>query len=342
MTKRPQPPWHCWQFDPRVRYSDLTASVWAAKRPKPYEPVFLSMRPAYFPWLLAILRRAGTRPVWDMRVMYAMLVACVTMFWGWPALLVSVVSYPAIFSDDRGNLDHVINAGALVAVGLLYAGFPVLGGVLLGMAAATKGYPMAWGLLWWGSWLGLGAVVGTCLACTVGPMLCWGLRETWTNWRQGLKDFSAMTGPCVLGPDYSNAHYCSDPLNAVRLLHWWRGKAFPYQAWARVNLVVVTGWALGLTWLAWTTPHLWVCCLALGLIQCVWPGVCTDYKLTVLGLGFALALSAAAPWGVLACLGVLWLPKHCYFPRYPMSKGSISCLINPVALVVLTVLLWLV
>ena len=337
---RSQPPWpgSWWRFDPSVKYSDLTSTMWAARRPKPYDPVFAHVRPPYFPFLLGVLRLG---PVGWMRVVYMALVTSLTCLLGWPALLVGVVSYPAWFADDRGNLDHIINAWTALSVCMLWAGFPVLAGCMLGMAVACKGYPAAWGLLWLGHWWGLVAIAVSALMCTLWTMYILGMRETWAGWRQGMKDFGRAVGPCDFGPDYSNAHYCSDPLNALRLLHWWRGKAFPYERWARPYLACATVWALALTGLAWTTPHMYVACLALSLIQCIWPGVCSDYKLTVLGLGFVLAIPLA-PWYVLACLVCLWLPKHVWFPRYPFSKGSLSCIINPVVLIALTAALFVV
>lgn len=333
-------PLNSFLFDPRVRHTDLTLSIYAARRPKPYEPIANDVCTPYFPFVLMLMKLDA---VWWLRIVYVALVGALTYCWGWTAAVVFLMSYPALFADDRGSLDHVIAAWSGLSVAVLLTGHPVVAGIMLAAVVAMKGYPAALGLLWWGHWWGMAAMIATTLVLFILPAMTFegGLRESLAGLRRGNQNFYRFGLLAEKGPPFCTSHYCCDVFSALRLLQWWRGREFNGAKWIGPCIALATVWASGLAWIAWTSPQLWVKLLALGLVQVVWPHVANDYKLMVLAPGIVLWLHAGAPGLLLgACLVLLWAPKHFWFPRPSVTAASVSCVINPVLLMVATVALW--
>jgi hypothetical protein len=225
----------------------------------------------------------------------------------------------------------------------LFAGHPVIGGLMLSASVAMKGYSAALGLLWIGHWWGLGALVISSAALGILPALTFdgGLRVSFAGFRIGQRHFLKAGILADHGPVYSTSHYCCDVFSALRLLQWWRGREFNGERWLKPCVALAAVWSGLLAWIAWTSPHTWVTLLALGLIQVVFPHVANDYKLMALAPGIVFWIAAGCPnWLVFTCLLLLWTPKHWWYPRPSFTAGSISCVVSPVLLMMLTGGLW--
>jgi len=328
-------------YNPECKYTDLTVSICAARRDKPYEPIIEGLYTPYFPFLIWIFRLGA---VGCMRVCYLALVALLTWWWGWAAAVVLLVSYPAMFADNRGNVDHIIGAWSGLSVALLLGGHPMVGALMLACAIAAKGYPAALALLWLGHSWSLTAMAALSASLVLVPArgLGGGIRESLAGLRRGNRAFYEWGILARNGPAFCTSHYCCDLFSALRLLHWWRGKDFDAERWFRPCVSIATFWATWLTLIAWSSPHTWVKVMALGMVQVVFPHVANDYKLMALAPGIILWLLAGAPGLLLgACLLLLWVPKAYWYPRPERTWASISCAINPLLTIGATIGLWM-
>jgi hypothetical protein len=339
-------PWSTFLYDPRCRFSDLWYPWNWAQKPQPYvHPGVRNVTP-YFPlvyWAMSALTKPRLHVV--SRVAYLSICAVLVDAWGWQTLPV-LLGYPVLFSDDRGCLDHVLSAMSAAAVLLLFAGHPVYGAIVLGVTVALKGYTAPLGLLWLlqGQWLGIGAMAATAGLLVLLPARSFqgGAVATVRGMRQGMREFYEDGVLAQSGPLMSTCHYSIDWFNGVRCLFWWRDKEFDAKRWIRPYTVLSTLAALSLVWRASTTDETWVALMALGLVQCIWPHVANDYRLTALIPGIAFWMIAGSPgWIVLGCLVVLWIPKSYWFPKPDKTAASIACVVSPLAILGLGIGVWL-
>ncbi len=142
-----------------------------------------------------------------------------------------------------------------------------------------------------------------------------------------------------------SSHYSTDWLNALRILaRWFQVTPFDMTLVVQWYEPLATLWAgvLGLLAL-FVLRETWRELLAIVLIMLAYPNVANDYKLIMLLPPILEWLvSTAKGWrnsvfGVTAVL--LMLPKHFYFPRQG-DAASISCIINPVLLLAMSLVLW--
>jgi hypothetical protein len=267
----------------------------------------------------------------------------------WPAaallvLAIVLVNYPLLMAVDRGNFDPIITALLAAAVAALLRDRPFLGGALLGLSAAAKGYPIAAALLWVRRGRSLGALVAvaTLTALVVLPGLAFegGIGGTLRGLAGGLSEFRARY---VLGD--GSAHYSADGLNAIRLVVLLAG-ATPdagqlVAAWELVAAVWAALLCLDVLLFA---RGAWRQSLALVLVMLVFPNVTNDYKLVLLVPVVLTWISSGEEhgwrdrlFGISAAL--LFVPKH-YGVLLPGHDASVSCLVSPLLLVGLTAVLW--
>jgi hypothetical protein len=334
-------------FHQPVRFTDLTNTWHEAARPQPYGQENTT---PYFPlvfWLLKCASREKLVTVFRLTYL-AVSVSCAVL-WSipWWCTAVVLLAYPALFADDRGNIDHIIGCLSSIAAALLFAGDPIWGAVALGIGIALKGYPAPLGLMWLlqGQWASIGVMATTSLALVALPSRTFegGIIKTLRGLRHGLGGFHTMASLAPRGPAFAVSHYCFDCLNAIRLVRFWvTGKWPDVSGWTKPYIAFSTAWAALLTWRAATTDQVWVALLALGMFQAIWPYTANDYRLMALVPGIAAWLAVGAPNPVIWwCLLLLWVPKHYWFPDPKESWGSVSCVVSPVLTLVLTAALWM-
>lgn len=355
-------PWSTFLFDPSDRFGDLIVSRRQARTLHPYtagDTAIAAYFPAVYAALLVLRRASGTWLV----VIYlvAALGASLALAIGWirrerarwegdprwPAvaavvLAVCLANYPLLMALDRGNFDPIIVALLAAAVVSLHEGRPGVGGVLLGVSAAAKGYPLAAALLWLkrGRPAGAAVAAATFAALLVLPGLLFqgGIAGTLRGLAAGLGDFRRLY---VLGE--GSAHFSADGLNAIRVAILATGRvpdaALLVRAWEPVAAL----WAALLCACALVFARsAWREALALALVMLVFPNVTNDYKLTLLVPVVLAWLSSAEDLGWRdrlfgACAALLLVPKHYGVLVY---DASVSCLVSPLLLAGLTGVLW--
>jgi hypothetical protein len=220
----------------------------------------------------------------------------------------------------------------------------VVGGLLLAVASASKGFPFA-AVLYWirrRQILAVAVAVSVFAASILVSAATFkgGVAVTLHAFSENLRLFRQRY---VLG-DLS-AYYSTDWLNALRVLARW------LQA-PRLDMVRTVQWYERLATLWAGILALWSLCvlretwrelLAIALIMLAYPNVANDYKLIML-------LPPILEWLVSTAKGwrdsvfcvtaaLLMLPKHFYFPRQG-DAASISCIISPMLLLAMSLVLW--
>jgi hypothetical protein len=353
-------------FDPADRFNDLLATRSLARAPDPYSARGPGAA-AYFPLVYAALRLLLHRPNGTWLIVIHLLAslgisASVALLWirrerprwsgdsRWPVaaalvLFVVLANYPFLMAVDRGNFDPIITALIVFAVVLLREDRPTLGGALLGVASAAKGYPIVAALLWLRRRRPAGAVVAvvTFVALVVLPGLIFagGITGTLRGLSSGLARFRELY---VVG-DWS-AHYSADALNAIRLVLQMAGAAPDMQRLVpRYELFALLWAALLCADALFVAGATWRRALAIVLVMLVFPNVTNDYKLVLLVPVTLLWISSAAEsdgwrdrlFGV--CVALLFVPKH-YGVLIAGRDATVSCLVSPLLVAGLTVVLW--
>lgn len=351
-------------FDPADRFGDLINTWRQARAPDPYAAPGNAVA-AYFPLVylaLTVLRRAsGT---WVIAI-YLLLTFGAALALGlawirrerarwagdsrWPvaaalALVIALANYPLLMAVDRGNVDPLITVVLAAAVASLYRGRPLLGGILLGVSAAAKGYPLVAAVLWVrrGRVLAALAAAATLVALVLLPGLAFegGVGGTLRGLAGGLARFRELY---VLGD--ASAHFSADALNAIRLAALWAGAA-PDMA-----RLVPAYEAVALLWAGLLCAHAllfargtWRESLAVVLVMLVFPNVTNDYKLVLLVPVVLAWVSSEEERGwrdrvFAVCAALLLVPKH-YGVLLDGRDATGSSLVSPLLLLGLTAVLW--
>jgi hypothetical protein len=356
-------PWNTFLFDPADRFGDLASTLRQSRAPDPYDAPGKAVS-AYFPLVYAalrVVRRASLTWVQVIYLLTSLLAAlAIGLSWirqerpawkgdaRWPVaaalvLAIPFANYPFVMALDRGNFDPIITLLLAAAVASLFRDRPLVGGALLGLSAAAKGYPIVAVLLWIRRRRTAGAIVAvaTLAALVVLPGLLFagGIPGTLRGFARGLSRFRELY---VLG-DWS-AQYSADGLNAIRLALLWAGRVPDAPRLVRAWEVVSLLWAalLCLDALLFARAA-WRQALAVVLVMLVFPNVTNDYKLVLLVPVVLLWLgSEELGWrdrvfGV--CTALLFVPKH-YGILLAGRDATASCLVSPLLLVGLTAVLW--
>jgi hypothetical protein len=354
-------PLNTFLFTPTDRYGDLIKSWQQAHEGDPYHAQSTAVA-TYFPlvysifWLIRGLSReavillyllcnfAGVawiairwlrtqRPNWEGEPRWRVIV----LF----TLLLAFTSYPFVFALDRGNLDPLITVMLVAALAQAKRDRWLTAAAFVATAAATKGFPLAAMLLLlkrqrWTA-LAFGLVVFAAFIVLPSMMLGPDFSSTIEGWQAGMSRFHQMY---VLG--VASAHFSADWLNAWRIWAYaTHGSFSPESAAFFVNTVAFL-WAvaLGLHVLLFARQT-WRELLGIVLIMMVFPNVISDYKLVlIIPVIFAWCTSGEEQsWRdglFLVSAGLLLVPKH-YATLF--ADASISCLVSPVLISLLTVVL---
>lgn len=356
-------------FDPGDRFNDLVLTWQLALAPDPYSVNATAaggpLVAAYFPAVYAALRalRGAERVQVVLLYAQAALGAMAALGAAWiarerprwqgdsrfaiaPVLVLFVVlaNYPLLMALDRGSLEPLIVVFLAAALLALDAGRPVAGGVLLGLSAAAKGYPLVAALLWLrrGRPLGAAVAAGTLALLLVLPGLLFagGVSGTLQGLSSGLVAFRTAY---VHGT--WSAHYSVDGLNALRIGAEALGLTLDPGRLVRAWEAFAAGWAALLCLdVLLVARGSWRQALAVTLIMLVFPNVANDYKVMVLIPVVLTWLSSDDAYGWRdrlfgACAALLFVPKH-YGPALAWRDATISCLVSPVLVLGLTVALW--
>jgi hypothetical protein len=327
-------------FAPNDRYGDFVVTWLQAKAPNPYINPGTRTFSTYFPFPYAVLRVAKGFTLPSLLFTYfAVTFGSVLLIWiwwlreqralwkgdsRWPIVItltffIVVCNYPMLFAVDRGNLDPLAMCLTYAAIQLVSRRRKVVGGLLLAVASASKGFPFA-AVLYWirrRQILAVAVAVSVFAASILVSAATFkgGVAVTLHAFSENLRLFRQRY---VLG-DLS-AYYSTDWLNALRVLARW------LQA-PRLDMVRTVQWYERLA----------------TLIMLAYPNVANDYKLIML-------LPPILEWLVSTAKGwrdsvfcvtaaLLMLPKHFYFPRQG-DAASISCIISPMLLLAMSLVLW--
>lgn len=263
--------------------------------------------------------------------------------------LAFLISYPVIYTLDRGNLDLIIASFCIFYVATLHTRHAFFGTVAISIAIAMKGYPAAFLLL--GIYERRYFQVGICGAISVTLTLLalatftGGIIHNFSGFLEGLKAYQQVY---VLGPHSLFAS--SDPYNGIRSLFLILKGGRPVLESGSLDLsqfssnilpiysVFITVFALLSTiFVLVSDATRWQRVMAICLVALVFPNVANDYKLCILFPGI-LSLILERDVGVrsraalaLSCL--LMIPKSYFF----IGGLGITNLINPILLVLLSV-----
>ncbi len=365
-------PWDSFLFNSTARYTDLLDSCDHARAGRPYAPGQSQAVATYFPapyWLLYRIRTWARRPI-ELAYLGLTFGGALLVVLGhlrttharwrddsrWPTVVlftvgIGVLNYPLLFAVDRGNLDPL--GMSLLFGGLAAAkrGHGATGGILVGLAASTKGFPLAAVLLWLrrGRFFPIAIACATTILLVVLPASTFegGVKPNLVGLSKGIASFHQQY---VVGD--SSAHFSADWLNAIRIIAQSAGVR------PDMNWLVPRYERFALVWASLLAFHgvfvaqeKWRQSLAVMLIMLVYPSVTGDYKLVFLLPAILAWISSnsvdTVGWrdrlfGLAAAL--LFVPKHFYFLQRPgylvNSDASISCVINPLLVVALTVVLW--
>lgn len=356
-------------FNPVCRFNDLTESWIQAKAGRPYVQGQSAAVATWFPIAYLVFYAVRAIQAWQLVLGYLLLTFGLALsgvaaffysertWWRRDPRAISVVvmlcglallNYPVLFAVDRGNLDPI-------CMWIMFGGLQVaqrskrlVPGFLIGVAASVKGYPIAavLPLIREGRFVATGLACATAIGLVVLPGLVFegGIRATLLGLQQGLALFHQGY---VIG-DHS-AHYSADWLNAIRLLIQRSGVAPDmvtiYHHYVRCLAVFVGVLAFHVLFVA---GERWRQLLGATIIMLTFPHVAGDYKIVFLLPAVLAWLSSrdrgwrSKLFGISAAL--LFVPKHFYFftPNgfLKLGEASISCVINPMLVLMLAVVLW--
>ncbi len=357
-------PLNTFLYNPRDRYTDLLVTWVQSKVANPYVATRVAAPSAYFPFPYGLLRAFPSLTKPTLVSVYLVLnFGSVIAVWGWwlraqrkhwagdsrgpmvalVTFLIAVCNYPLLFAVDRGNLDPLAMCCLFGAIELAGRRRSVSSGLLLALASCSKGFPFAAALYWIRRCrlIGLTVAVAALVALVVFPAQSFqgGYFDTMAALQKNQEKFHRLY---VIGT--WSSHYSTDWLNASRLLASWGGvrlnMALIVPSYERAALV----WAACLAILATCVLRdVWRELLAIVLIMLSFPNVANDYKLVFLMVPiYAWLSSSASGWrntlfGLTAAL--LLVPKHVYFP-FKLKDASISCILNPLLLLLISAVLW--
>lgn len=351
-------PYNTYLFNPVDSFNDLLYSIDAASTRDPYFQSPRGSVSTYFPFTYLVLLPLAQLPsgLAVAAFVTSSLAALMGLVAWWsrgadtsaPAsrtlpiagLVFIAVLYPLHFALDRGNFDAWIAPLCLGAVLVIHKQYHWLAACLIAVAAAMKGFPLAFLLL-----LVLDrrylqvltAVVLTLGLTVVSAMsLAGGISRTIAGLQFGMGTFQA---------EYviknGSLHYSTDLFNLLKLgsksgslYGWWMydpaAMLLPYHTVILVIALLVAFFVL----LVPTRP--WRRVYAICLLILVFPDVANDYKLLMLLPGVLFLIDEPGETRlarrVLVLTALLLIPKHYVFLR---SDISISCIINPILVLTL-------
>ena len=368
-------PWNTFLFIPGDRFNDWHNTIRQVSAPNPYQASGPALA-TYFPFTYVLLEIGNFQNrllslLVYLNVAFGLILisadqAIKKMMPTKPALfnesnknifflaLGSLISYPAIFALDRGNIDIWIAFLCVFFVINLSTKYRFIGCACLTVAIALKGYPAAFLLLYLQNkqWRLMAiSIVGAALLFFLPLLFLWGgLSVNLFELHRNLNLFKAMY---VL--DANSLFASSDPYNAIRMSFQYAQKVARDSLgiappWSKMSItefssILLSGYIYFSFALAgmlsiyaiFASTTQWRRVLAICLTCILFPAVANDYKLNLLFPAIYLLIadndSSRSNKIFFMILCFLMIPKSYFF----IDGRSISMLINPILLMILAV-----
>ena len=255
-----------------------------------------------------------------------------------------LLTYPVIFSVDRGNLDLWIACLCMIYIASFYTKNKMMGIISLSIAIALKGYPMAFLVLkiterkYREAFICI--AIATALTLSSLAAMEGGFVRNLDGFRNNLVLFRTAY---VIGP--KSLFGSSDPYNAIRILYltfidhnvahvpiWSTPLHHAYMAFNILFASVCTYFVLAVR------SRTWRRIMSVCLLTILFPDVANDYKLCllipgILTLIFDQKAKTRKESISIVLLGLLMIPKSYIY----IYDRPISMLINPSLLVLLSI-----
>lgn len=268
-------------------------------------------------------------------------------------IIIFLLSYPLIFSIDRGNIDIWISSFCIIYLALLDTKKSYVGFISLSIAIAIKGYPLIFLLLALRKkkffWVIMCILISISISVLSMALFAGGIEKSIIGLGKNMTGY--YTG-YILGPhslfatsdffsatktlfimfhdglikiDFLNKFYFTAPNNNEKLFSFY--------------LIFITSFLfLSSIFIYFSTSSSWIIVLIVCIVAILFPNIANDYKLCILIPG-VLALLFSSDFSktaniALIMLALLLIPKRFFL----ISGMSISNLINPLIIF----LLWLI
>jgi len=344
-------PWNTFLFDPNDRFNDWFNSVDQATSNNPYHATGPALA-TYFPASYVLFKIGfGLHGVFG-KLIYL----CVTaiLFAGafatinqslfkncslplydkFALLILSIFSYPVLFSIDRGNIDLWISLLCAIFIFSNALKFEIVGVIALSLAISFKGYPAAFLLLLLSERKYLAFLTSVILAIllTLIPMVF-----MWDGFDSNLdgfiKNLHMYKEIYVIG--HGSLFASSDPYNALRLLFFSlfgiekevsESVYHFYKYFSAIFAIVISVYVL------FVQKTKWKKIIAVSILAILFPYVANDYKLCMLLPGFYMLifenLEIKKNKYIFLSICLLLIPKSFFF----IHGKSVSMVINPIIL----------
>lgn len=357
-------PWNSFLFNPTDRYNDWYNSVAQAASVNPYYSSNHALA-TYFPVSYVLLKIAvGYGPVTSISIYFLIsiilliLVACIARILIWHngdsafqytkdalfLVLATLISYPALFALDRGNIDIWIGLLGAIFVLTQRTKFWIVGLLFLSLAISLKGYPAVLLLLLVSERQYMRMIFCSLLAFLISLITLYFLWDGFDlNLTGFLSNLNSYYRMYVLGK--SSLFASSDPYNMTRAIFF--GLANLWQKFISPNYVLLPmevysasilkvysllslSFATIAAFFVLAIPEVrWKKVTALCLIALLFPNVSNDYKLCFLFPGLYLFLieseNSTSEKVTFALFCLLMVPKSYLF----IAGKPISMIINP-------------
>lgn len=368
-------PWNTFLFNPGDRFNDWHNSIRQVMAPNPYQAPGPALA-TYFPFTYVLLEIGNFQDRYLSLLVYFNVTLSLIFIGAYQAIkkmapanpglfndsfknvfylaLGTLITYPAIFALDRGNIDIWIAFLCVSFVINLNTKYRFIGCACITIAIALKGYPAAFLLLYLQDkqWRLMAiSLVGAALFSLLPLLFLWGgISVNFFELQRNLNLFKAMY---VL--DAHSLFASSDPYNAIRMLFQYaqgvaRGSLSAAPPWSNMGIIefstiLLSGYmyfsilfaSIFSIYAIFANTPKWRRVLAICLTCILFPAVANDYKLNLLFPALYLLIAdndSSKPNKIIfLVLCVLLIPKSYFF----IDGRSISMLINPILLMILAV-----
>jgi hypothetical protein len=263
-------------------------------------------------------------------------------------IVLTIMTYPYLFCVDRGNVEMLVLMFLTGFVFVLLRQRYAASAILLGCAAAMKGYPAMFALVFAAGrkWAAVFIAAAVAIVLTVVSAAAYpgGLALTWTRLSANLVRFTHdyITSTSIEGHFNANGMRQSASLFALGRVLELTGTLSPhFVGWferAYVGIAMLLG-AIATGWILFFEKTLWRQMMIVTIAILLLPQVSFDYKLVLLMLPIALYLRHE-PEGrydrpLILTLGLLLVPKAYLWIR---DDISVSTILTPLLLVTLAAL----
>jgi len=255
-------------------------------------------------------------------------------------IMIMFITYPVIFSLDRGNIDLWIASLCLIYLSTFNGKHNMIGIICISFAIAFKGYPIAFLILkiserkYRDTFIII--AIATALSILSLSIMQGGFTHNLLGFSNNLEQFRASY---VIGPN--SLFGSSDPYNALRVIiliffdrsvdHipiWSIPLHRLYIFFSLLLAIISTYFVLAVRSKAWKKV------MSISILSILFPDVANDYKLCLLIPGllfliFEITAKSTKEFIAILLVGLLMIPKNYLF----FYNHSISMIINPLLII---------